>query len=83
MPAHSTIKMEITITFENGTITKNGEPASEAEIKEFEEEVLLKKISEASEEEINNAVKHLEEELTQWVRHKDAWALWKEWAEKQ
>ena len=75
--------MAIKITFENGILSKNGVLASSEELKEFEEEVLGKKISEASEVEILAAVRNLEAGLVQWAWHKDAWKAWKKWAEEQ
>ncbi len=73
--------VSIRINFEKGKLLKNDLLVSDEELKEFEEEVLLKKIRNATEEEINNASRELSTELLKWLRHKDAWKNWKRWAE--
>ncbi len=73
--------VSIQINFEKGRLLKNGLLASDEELIEFEEEVLLKKIRNATEEEVNNAARELSTELLKWLKHKDAWKNWKKWAE--
>jgi predicted PolB exonuclease-like 3'-5' exonuclease len=73
--------VSIHINFEKGRLLKNDLLVSDEELREFEEEVLLKKIRNATEEEINNASRELSTELLKWLRHKDAWKNWKRWAE--
>ncbi len=73
--------VSIHINFEEGKLLKNGLPVTDEELREFEEEVLLKKIQNATGEEINKATREVSTELLKWLRHKNAWKNWKKWAE--
>lgn len=59
----------------------NDEAVSEELQNEFEEEILHKKISEASEEEINEKIQYMGKQLNDWVtKYSQAWLSWKDWA---
>ena len=59
----------------------NGEPVSEELLNEFQEEILHKKISEATDEEIEDRIKYMAKELHQWlVEWSVSWVQWKKWA---
>jgi deoxyhypusine synthase len=73
-------KVDITFSKQEEIIKINDERISKELFDEFEEQVLSKKFSESTEEEISNMILEMGEELTKWLDHKDAWLNWKKWA---
>ena len=73
--------INITFSKSNKIIKINGEPISAELCCEFEEQILMKKWADATEEEISEAIQRMGMELNGWLKHKDAWFNWKQWAE--
>jgi len=59
----------------------DGKPVSEELLNEFQEEILHKKISEATDEEIEERIQYMAKELHQWlIEWSVSWVQWKKWA---
>jgi ACT domain-containing protein len=77
------VELNISYNVVDKKIYVNSDLATPQQIKEFEDEVLGKKLFESTPEEILNAIDELKAELSAWLKYKDFWKTWKTWAETQ
>lgn len=73
--------VDVQINRQENTLSVNGQRITEELLKEFEEQVLGKPISNATDDEVNSKVQELGQNLNNWIKNKDAWLNWKKWAE--